>query len=127
MSPRKELPVICPACGSQDTVVKMTDKVAGLYCSNCGKRIRTVTRQKMLNADNRRIVNKAGDSCATKRIRKYGMNTIVDCDICGCILHSSRFPRPEGQFDLINASYCPVCGNEFPDEQKILRKTVKYY
>ena len=48
-----------------------------------------------------------------KRIVRYSGNTIVKCSQCGCLLYRSNAPKPEGQFDLINAVFCPQCGREF--------------
>ena len=119
---QRTLPEVCPRCGSKEQTVKLTKKSIGIYCKNCGLRMASASKQRELNQNNKVLVGEAGDRYATKRIRKYGNNTIITCDICGCLLHSSKFPPPEGQFDLVDASFCPACGNEFLDEQKILRK-----
>lgn len=50
---------------------------------------------------------------AKKRMARYAGNTIIKCSECGCLLYRSNAQKPEGQFDLINAVFCPLCGREF--------------
>ena len=35
----------------------------------------------------------------------------MNCEKCGCLLYDSTSPKVEGQFDLVNAIYCPKCGS----------------
>ena len=35
------------------------------------------------------------------------------CPICKSLLYDSYFPKPQGQYNLINAKYCPECGVKF--------------
>lgn len=118
----RDEPRVCPKCGCTEQEIKLTKRSFGVYCKSCGYRIASVSKQRDFNKDNRKLVAEAGDRYATKKIRKIGDNTVITCDICGCLLHSSRLPPPEGQFDLLDAAFCPMCGNEFLERQKILRK-----
>lgn len=60
---------------------------------------------------------------AQKVIKKIGDVITVRCDLCFTILFSSAFPPiPNGQYDVLKANYCPNCGKEFVDEQKIFTK-----
>lgn len=59
---------------------------------------------------------------AIKKIIKYGRTTTIRCEKCNCLLYSSNADPPAGQFDLIDASFCPNCGAEFVESQKKLSK-----
>ena len=50
---------------------------------------------------------------AYKRIGRTGKDTFIRCSECNCQLYHSAAPKPVGQFDLIDAKFCPKCGKKF--------------
>lgn len=61
---------------------------------------------------------------STRYVRRYSNVSIMTCRKCGCLLYRSNAQKPEGQFDLINAKYCPECGRKFKcDEYSSSQKT----
>ena len=108
----------CPKCGSHDAKVQITERRMGVYCNQCGARLMFVKSRKQLTEIYKVFLEDSMDMYALKMIRKTGNNTIIRCECCGCLLYSSVAGKPQGQFDLLDANFCPSCGAEFLDAQK---------
>ena len=52
------------------------------------------------------------DSVAIRRIYKRSGVTRMNCGYCDCLLYCSLEPKITGQFDLVNAKFCPSCGRK---------------
>ena len=51
-----------------------------------------------------------GENAALRNIKKRNSVITMKCTNCGCLLFNSLFPHPQGQFNLLNAGFCPSCG-----------------
>lgn len=109
----------CPRCFSHDITLGRTKSQTWVYCDECGTRIAKISGPTELYYIYKKIREKPEfQDYAIKAMRKYGDNINIRCDVCKCLLYSSQSPQPEGQFNLIDANYCPVCGSEFLDSMK---------
>lgn len=114
---------VCPRCGSTKTTVKQTKQRTGLYCVECSKWLQWLWSGKEIKkAYDDMFVAGDLEGKGYKKIFKYGGNTTIRCSTCNCLLYSSKAGEPIGQFDLINAKFCPNCGLEFVKQQQILSK-----
>lgn len=52
------------------------------------------------------------DAVAIRRIYKRSGVTRMNCGYCDCLLYCSLEPKITGQFDLVNAKFCPSCGRK---------------
>ena len=84
-----------------------------MFCKECGKLVQWILDKDL---DDVYLQIKARtikpNEKATRKVTRNGNITIIKCGNCGCQLHNSRVPVV-GQFDLIDAVYCPKCGREF--------------
>lgn len=67
-------------------------------------------------------VVKLKENESTRFIRRYRNVSNMTCRLCGCLLYRSDAKKPEGQFDLINAKYCPQCGKKFKCDEYAVRR-----
>ena len=105
---------VCARCGSENICIKQANKRTGMYCSDCGAWIQWLSYREMLRTYNH--MKESGllpDGRAYKRVSQFKTGRIVKCSNCGCQLFHSESPKPLGQFDLIDAKFCPQCGWEF--------------
>lgn len=102
----------CKKCGQTDVFVKQVGKQTGLYCSNCSAWIKWLTKEEIKNVF-KYIKEQSDDENVSPRafVKKNGI-TIIKCSECGCQLYNSNAPKPLGQFDLIEAKFCPQCGKK---------------
>jgi len=109
----------CRYCGSENFKFKQAGKYTELICEECGKFIRYLRKgDDLKNAFE--ILRKQGkDNRASKVIRRYGHNLTIKCSKCNCILFNAAAPYSEKQFNALNSNFCPNCGTEFVDDQKI--------
>lgn len=104
----------CGKCGSLNVCVKLSGKRAGLYCADCGAWIEWLSYSNTKHAY--KYLRDSGlipENAAIKQVGKFQGSMIVYCSECKCQLSHSSAPRPTGQFDLIDAKFCPKCGKEF--------------
>lgn len=103
---------VCKKCGCTKVYAKPSGRRMGVYCSDCNEWITWTTYSKMTEIYKQieEDPSSLNDSVAPRKIKKYGGTTKMFCSKCGCLLYNSDFPKVRGQFDLVNASYCPVCG-----------------
>lgn len=103
----------CAKCDTTDVFINQAGKQTGLYCSNCSAWIKWLTKEEIKEVSEY-IKERHGDKDAAMRVFKKRLGaTIIRCSECGCQLYNSSTPKPQGQFDLIDAKYCPQCGKEF--------------
>lgn len=101
---------ICPKCESNKVYVKPSGRRIGVYCASCNAWITWTTyknAQKIYDDINDAELN---DDIAVRKIYKRNGHTKLSCSKCGCLLFNSDFPKVLGQFNLLNAKYCPSCG-----------------
>lgn len=104
----------CPVCGSTEIYTKPHNTVYSVMCLDCGSFIRNV-KYKEMQEINREIDRQSqenpieGKSSRRRIVRRNNMVKMF-CGFCGSMLYSSEYPAPEGQFDLVNAVFCPECG-----------------
>lgn len=104
----------CKKCNSENIEVRQANKRTGLYCRDCGAWIQWLTYRETLRMYDH--MNKKGllpSDRAFKRVGRFGIHTIVKCSNCKCQLYNSGAPNPIGQFNLIDALFCPKCGLKF--------------
>jgi predicted RNA-binding Zn-ribbon protein involved in translation (DUF1610 family) len=106
----------CKKCGSDKIYAKPQGRSMGIYCAACQAFIAQTTYRRMREIYDELDEKDLNDNLSLRKIRKrivLGKKiTTMRCSKCGCLLYSSVFPKVEGQFDLVNASYCPQCGRE---------------
>lgn len=103
----------CKKCGSEYIGVKTIEGKAKIYCKDCGAFIKNID-YKELNAVFRYMKRYGYDDGKTfKNISNRNGYSLLRCANCGCQLYRTGAPRPVGQFDLLDAKFCPQCGREF--------------
>lgn len=106
----------CKKCGSEKIYAKPQGRTMAIYCAECQAYIAQTTYRRMREIYDALEEDDLNDNLSLRKIRKrivLGKKiTTMRCSKCGCLLYSSVFPKVEGQFDLVNASYCPQCGRE---------------
>ena len=104
----------CHKCGSEKLLVRQREHRTGIYCRECGAWIQWIDyRDAMRVYDTLKKKGIIPENAVYKRVGKFKGNMVVRCSECKCQLYHSGAPAPIGQFDLIDASYCPKCGKEF--------------
>lgn len=103
---------ICDKCGCTIVIAKPSGPTISVYCSRCRHKIANTTYAGMLAIYEKLKGTPLGEEFALKSVKKNGKVVRMNCSKCGCLLHNSSMPRPRGQFDLVDADYCPKCGRE---------------
>ena len=101
----------CRKCGSTNITVKVRGTNTGIYCADCGAWIEYISFDLM--REYYKDFNRIESTRAFKRCKRYNGNKIITCSNCNTQLYHSAEPMPIGQFNLLDAKYCPVCGLEF--------------
>lgn len=101
----------CPKCGGDRVYAKPSSRRIGLYCAKCQSWICWVTYSKMCDIY-KRGDESHDDRVSKKKILKRSGITTMRCSKCDCLLYNSCKPKVQGQFDLVNAKFCPKCGRE---------------
>ena len=102
----------CPQCGCENVYAKPNGKRYGVYCSDCNAWICWATYKKMINIYKQIKEEELNDEVSIRRIFKRNGVTRMNCSKCDCLLYNSCSPKITGQFDLVNANYCPNCGRK---------------
>lgn len=102
----------CQECGCEKVYAKPSGRRMGVYCSNCNSWICWTTYSKMTELYKKIEEQDLNDNVAIRKIFKRSGVTRMNCSKCGCLLYNSCYSSPEGQFDLVNAKFCPNCGRE---------------
>ena len=105
--------VRCRKCDSTDVEVKTSGNRTGAYCRKCGAWIKWMSYEEIQKYYRKFKETKDSDNKAYKTTRKLNGHTIIKCSNCDTQLYNSGAGAPQGQFNLINAKYCPNCGMEF--------------
>lgn len=98
----------CPKCGHNEVYTKPNGRRIGVYCSDCDSWICWITYSKMIELYKSKQY-KLSDKVAFRKIFKRNGTTTMRCSNCDCLLYNSCKPRPQGQFNLVNAKACPNC------------------
>ena len=102
----------CPKCGSHKVYAKPKNRRMGVYCAECNTWITWTTYSHMQEIYHNLEAEDLPDNISLRHIRKRSGVTTMKCSKCGCLLYDSSQPKIMGQFDLVNANYCPNCGKE---------------
>lgn len=100
----------CKKCGCTKVFAKPAGRSMGVYCQDCGAWIANITYTKMKDLYNKISKEDLGENAALRNIKKRNSVITMKCTNCGCLLFNSLFPHPQGQFNLLNAGFCPSCG-----------------
>lgn len=102
----------CKKCDSKNIVIRQANTMTGAYCNECGAWIKWMKGNE-LNEFYKEKLSETQNRNKVSRIffKQKGM-TIIKCGECKTQLFHSNAPEPIGQFNLINAKYCPQCGVE---------------
>lgn len=108
-----QIKYICKKCNSENVEIKQAGKLTGAYCKDCKAWIKWLDSKeiKAIYQQIRELTGTNGKAFRTF-IKRKGNITIIKCSNCGCQLYNSNAPEPVGQFNLVNAIYCPKCGTE---------------
>lgn len=102
----------CQECGCENVYVKPSGRRMSVYCSDCNAWICFTTYKKMLEIYKAIEEENLNDNVSLRKIYKRSGITWMNCSKCDCLLYSSLQSKILGQFDLVNASYCPKCGRK---------------
>ena len=104
---------ICKKCESEHVVIRQAGKQTGVYCKQCGAWIQWLNDRQLKELYKRIKEENDGKGMAFRHfIKRKDGSTIIKCSDCGCQLFNSNAAEPVGQFNLLNAIYCPKCGSE---------------
>jgi predicted RNA-binding Zn-ribbon protein involved in translation (DUF1610 family) len=102
----------CPKCGHDKVYAKPQGRRMGVYCAKCNSWVCWTTYKKALAIYQAIKVEDLNDNITMRKFSRPGGVVTMSCAKCGALLHNAAFPKVLGQFDLVNAKYCPVCGRE---------------
>ena len=108
----KEIKYKCKKCGCEKIYSKPNGRRMGIYCIDCGSWICWTKYSTMIEIYKNISDDDLGDRLAKRKIYKRNGITNMKCSKCMCLLYDSRYPKTMGQFNLVDASYCPRCGRE---------------
>lgn len=104
---------VCRKCNSKNITIKQAGKQTGIYCKDCGAWIQWLTQKQIREVYKKIKEENDGNGKVFRHfVRRDDGTTIVKCSGCNCQLYNSMAPEPIGQFNLLNAKYCPKCGAE---------------
>ena len=83
-----------------------------IYCLDCNSWICFTKYKEMLEIYKQIEESELNDDIAIRRIFKRSGITRMNCSRCDCLLYSSSQPKILGQFDLVDAKFCPNCGRK---------------
>lgn len=101
---------VCKNCGGTKVYALPKNNRMGVYCSKCNAWITWTTYEGMKEILRNIKEEDLNENVAMRKIKKYNRIITVKCGNCDCLLHDSSHPKSDGQFDLLNAVYCPNCG-----------------
>ncbi len=102
----------CEKCDCEKVYTKPSGRRIGVYCSKCDGLICWTTYSKMCELYKSKEKVELSDSVALKKIFKRNKITTMRCSKCDCLLYNSCYPNVQGQFNLVEAKFCPLCGRE---------------
>jgi len=96
--------------------IRQNNYKTSLYCGDCGSFIGFVKSVKEINeiqSEIKKEIDSREHVC--RKFVKNKIGLFITCPKCGCQLYSSNAPEIIGQFNLIDAKFCPGCGVMFVD------------
>lgn len=111
----------CPRCNSRKIEYFLRGGHPAVRCYSCHYFLGRLSKpdEASLLADH--MIDDGAVGTAYRNIYTTDYGTMIRCSVCGCMLHESWHKSPKGQFDLIEAEYCPKCGSkflEYPEEEE---------
>lgn len=103
---------VCKHCGSAKVCIKPSGRRYGVYCSECDSWIEWTTLRGALEFHKDIDPEALDEHMALRKYTKRNNRVTLKCSKCGCLLNDSLQLKVRGQFDLINARFCPNCGRE---------------
>lgn len=100
----------CKKCGCDKVYAIPSGRRMGVYCAECNEWIAWTSYRKMREIYSAIDENSLNDKVAIRKIFKKRGITTMRCSKCDCLLYDSSTPKIQGQFDLVNAKFCPRCG-----------------
>ncbi len=109
-----EIDYVCEKCGSHKVYAKPSGRGMGVYCAECNAWICRTTYERMLELykEIQKDPNNLNDNISLRRIKRRNGVITMRCSKCDTLLFNSMYKGVNGQFDLVNAKYCPNCGRE---------------
>ena len=102
----------CPECGCERVYSIPKGLGHGVYCAECNTWICWTIYKKMKEIYKQIDNDSLNDDVSIRKTKTRNGITKMNCEKCGCLLYDSTSPKVEGQFDLVNAIYCPKCGRK---------------
>lgn len=102
----------CKKCNSENIIIKQANTMTGAYCSDCGAWIKWLKGNELNEFYKNELSKPENREKVSRNFFKQKGMTIIKCGNCKCQLFHSNAPEPIGQFNLINANFCPQCGAE---------------
>lgn len=103
----------CKKCRSKNLTIKSVTGRNALYCKDCNTFLQWLDYDSVMFMHEYLQDQEGNELKAYKRMIKKENATVLKCSECNTQLYNSSCPKPQGQYDLINARFCPVCGREF--------------
>lgn len=103
----------CKKCNSIQIFIKTSGNHTGAYCKKCGKFIKWLDKREIIRIQAEKKTDKSNEEKIGRIFHKKNGIITINCSKCGCQLYNSMAPTPVGQFDLVDAKFCPKCGGEF--------------
>ena len=103
---------VCPNCGQTRVYVKPSGRRMSVHCADCNTWITWTTYRNAVKIYDNLQEENLNDAVSVRKILKRKSNTKMTCSKCGCLLYNSDFPKVLGQYNLVNAKFCPECGRE---------------
>lgn len=102
----------CLKCGGNMPSIKQINSSTGMYCRDCGAWQKWLVKRTEIAEVQQYIKEHLSekDNRSERFFYKRNGVTTIKCSQCNCLLHTSGMPIPQGQFNLLNATFCPNCG-----------------
>ena len=108
----KKKDFVCPNCGSKRVYPVPKANRIMVRCADCDSFV-AFTNYSVIQEMYKNLKNEdLPENVAFKKVYRRNGVTNMKCSKCKCPLYDSRYPRPQGQFDLSEAYYCPRCGRK---------------
>ena len=105
---------VCKKCGSRKVIIAQRGVRTSVRCGNCAAFICFIKEvSDIMEVQNELLKRNADRDVVAKQFVKNQFGTFIYCPECKCQLFGSNAPDPIGQFNLVDAEYCPKCGVKF--------------
>lgn len=104
--------MVCKKCKSSNYEIRQAKTKTGAYCKDCGAWIKWVKNEERNSYYKEELSKPGNENKVARSYFKKGGITRIKCGRCKCQLYNSNAPEPIGQFNLVDAKFCPQCGAE---------------